>query len=797
MNSASPISLNELSNPVGNAAGVKLNLKRVLERVIRLWYVTVILLMVTLVCAYLVNRYTAKIFPVRASIIIRESEENAGAKFLYNNTLINPYRNFFNEIYIMKSYPLLEEVVTELGFSVSLHREGDIVTSEYYSRTFPIDFFVEGAGRSPWGKSMYFTIKDEDTFEIETMSEVDAINGKSLETYNFNDTVGMHGYWFLAKKVGAVRGVIGQRFIMNFNSPANLAKDYSNRLQATWATQGASVVMLDIQGGNAEKEIDFLNKFIERYQAYDIDKKNKVAVMAMRFLDEQLVMTGDSLRRYEDRVENFKGDNLITGLSEETNRLYQKIQSFEERKFQYRLNESYYKYIDELLSAENYDAVFTPSSVGVSDPVIADLIKQVIELQAEINVYKGNQHIERSRDNPMLKTALQRLSYFKVGIQKAIENSRKTEQINIRFIDDQIALVRGEISKMPRKERELIDIQRNYSLKESLYVFLLQKRTEAGLSKASTTSDIVVVNPPLASPAVSPKVGQNYAIAVASGLMLPLIIFVLMEVSNNRIQSKEDVEGVTSVPFIGSIGHNATDESLVVYKRPRSALAESFRSLRSNLNYFTGSKSPQVFMVTSAIPGEGKSFTSINLSTVFAMAGKRTVLLGADLRRPKLADELKLNNNVGLSQFLSEMASLDKVMQVTEVANLTLIAGGPMPPNPSELLLRPLMDKLMLTLREMFDVIVIDTPPLSYVADAFVLAKYVDHTLYVVRQNFTPSSALVALHDQYEMGKLVNISVLFNDLRKTGLGYGYSGYGYGYGYGYYDLGGGKGYYEEN
>jgi capsular exopolysaccharide synthesis family protein len=276
---------------------------------------------------------------------------------------------------------------------------------------------------------------------------------------------------------------------------------------------------------------------------------------------------------------------------------------------------------------------------------------------------------------------------------------------------------------------------------------------------------------------------------------------VLVELLNRRIQSREDIEKITDIPFLGGIGHNSSDNQIIVFSKPRSAMAESFRALRSNLNYFTGNKSNLVFMVTSSLPGEGKSFTALNLACVFAMTGKPTVIVGADLRRPKLYDELGLHNQVGLSQYLSGISTMDDVIQQSKIDNLSLISAGPMPPNPSELLLRPEMDRLLAELRGRFKCVIIDTPPLSFVADAFILSKYADHAIFVVRQDFTPKMALQSVEEYYASGKLANISILFNDLRKTGPGYGYYNYGYGYnGYTYYSVNGKKSkksaYYEE-
>jgi capsular exopolysaccharide synthesis family protein len=771
--------------PNTSSKGIQINFKRVADRAIRYWYIILLSLIISVSVAYLMNRYSTRIYPVKASIIIRESEENVGAKFLYNNELLTEYRNFYNEIYIMKSYPLLQEVVEELGFDVSYFREGDIKTTEYYEPNFPLTIkAIANKDKRPYGKSFYFKVIDQHTYSLQYKVDDDQ-PGKEFSSLQFNDTVKINGYQLFVTRKADVSELFNKTLVVRFNNPLSLAKSYSSRLKIGWAMTGSSVVDLEINGSVIQKEIDFLSKFIERYQDYDVEKKNKMVARAIMFLDNQLGVIGDSLEHYEDQVEDFKRRNVITELAEETNRLYLKLQDYENQKFQYRLLDNYFTYISQLLEQNQYEGIFTPQSVGITDGIITQLITTLIEEQGQVNLYKTNTtrgvlHLE---DNPEYQAKLKKIQFLKADILKTIENNRSTQKINIKFINDQIKLVEDQLAKLPSTERELVGIQRNYSLRENLYIFLLQKRTEAGLSMASTTSDIVVVNPPMAGGAISPKTMQNLMIGVGIGLLVPLSIFILLEILNNRIQSKDDIENMTSAPVIGAVGHNPASDALIVYNKPRSAMAESFRSLRSNLNYFTGSQDHQIFMVTSSIPGEGKSFTTLNLATVYALAGKRTVIVGADLRKPKLYDELGLNNTIGLSQYLSGMATKEEIIQTSSVDSLYLIASGPMPPNPSELLLRPAMEELINYLRTEFDYIIIDTPPLSLVTDAFVLSKHVNHTLFVIRQDYTPKEALRSFDDFYKSGRLLRVSVLFNDLRKSGLGYGYGGYSYGYGYG--------------
>src|SRR5260221_1473063 len=267
----------------------------------------------------------------------------------------------------------------------------------------------------------------------------------------------------------------------------------------------------------------------------------------------------------------------------------------------------------------------------------------------------------------------------------------------------------------------------------------MQKMSEAAISKASNVSDIVTVNPPMAGGPFFPSTTNNYIFGLLIGLMVPFLLFTVMEMLNKQVQSKEDLEKITRIPFIGGIGHNSLMQNLVAHERPKSPIAESFRAIRSNLNYFTGNQAKKVFMVSSSISGEGKTFTTVNLATVFAMSGRKTLIIGADMRKPKIYADFDLDNHVGLSGYLSSINSLSEVIQPTKIKDLDLISGEPLPPNPSELLLTDKFDALLREALQHYDYIIIDTPPMAIVTDGFIIANRVDHIIFVVRQNVTRS----------------------------------------------------------
>ena len=573
-----------------------------------------------------------------------------------------------------------------------------------------------------------------------------------------------------------------------------MANSYVSRLNVSWAEEGSGVINLGINGTNPEKEIDFLNGLVATYVQLDLDKKNETAQRTIAFIQSQLLSIRDSLRTVEFQLERFGNSGRIKDMSAEAQRLFTRVESIELQQTELLIRKNYYQYLEDYMSKgdNNLDQVILPSSMGLTDPVINALLSKMIDLQMEMKLYVD---AEKGK-NPLVNSKMDRIREIKRDLKEAVTTLRSTDKIKSDFFSKQLVELEKKLDLLPASERQLISVQRNYSLLENLYVYLMQKLSEASISEAANTSDIIPVNPPMRGAIISPKPTQNYILGLVIGLVIPFAFFVLFELINNRVQSKEDIEKVTSIPFVGGVGHNGSKSNLIVKDKPKSGLAESFRALRSNLNFFTGGQIKKVFMVSSSISGEGKTFTTINLATVFALSGKRTLIVGADMRRPKIFEDFNLNNEKGLSTYLSGLSDFNSVVQQTEISNLFLVSGGPVPPNPSELLLTTKFEDFVKSALDEFDFVLIDTPPLALVTDAFVMSKFVDHTVFVMRQNYSPKEFVRSIDEYYRSGKIKNISILLNDIYKSGLGYGYGqsyAYQYGYGYGAY---GGYGYYSD-
>ncbi|HQQ83507.1 MAG TPA: polysaccharide biosynthesis tyrosine autokinase, partial [Cyclobacteriaceae bacterium] len=752
--------------------GSLIDFKRIGYRALAYWYLIVLCLAIALSVALYINRYSQRIYPVTASVIIREREETSGGELLYKNALIDPYRNYLNEPFIIKSYPLIRKVVEELDFSVTFFREGFLLTTEAYDYV-PVQAKLIQIVKPSQGK-FTFKVKSEKSYSLEPYENSDV----APQEFHFGDTIEYDGYrLWIAPAENRKFGLIDVPFLMVVRNPSQVTSEYVSKLNVSWAEEGAGVLNLSVNGANPAKEIDFLNGLVRHYQQYDLDKKNQAAERSIEFIRGQLTKITDSLKIFEGQLQQFKKSNRTSGsLSKDGELIFTRIEKFETEKAELTIKSSYYDYLKRIISEDkNLDQVILPSSLGISDPVLGTVLAKLTEAQLEIKTFQAN----GKSSNPLYENRVNRLNELKREVLESVNSLRTTDKIKLDFLDKQILNAEKQLGYLPVAERQLISIQRNYSLLETLYVFLMQKMSEAGISKASNVSDIIGVNPPMRGGAISPKTSTNLTIAMVIGLSLPLVILILIEIFNTKIQSSEDIARSTHIPFIGGVGHNPIVSNLIVVQKPKSSVSESFRALRSNLNFFTGHESNKVFMITSSISGEGKTFTTINLATVFALSGRRTLIIGADMRRPKIYMDFNMSNQTGLSGFLSNLSTFDEIIQKTSIQNLDLVSGGPVPPNPSELLLTARFDEFMKEAKSRYDFVLIDTPPLALVTDAFVMAKFADHTVFVMRQNYTPKAFIRSIDDYYYSGKFKNISILLNDIYRSGFGYGYGYGGYG------------------
>ena len=547
---------------------------------------------------------------------------------------------------------------------------------------------------------------------------------------------------------------------------------------------------------------------MEVYLLQGLEVKNQTAEKTIEFIDGQIGSISDSLRNVENNLENFRLSNRLIDLSREGTYIQNRMESYENERSALMLQRQYYVYLQEYVSSRNETGdIVSPGAMGVTNGSLERLVTELATLQQQ----KSKLKVNISEDLPAVTSIDNGIKDVKALIAENINSSMKNLDNAIKDSDHRISLVEAELNKLPGTERRLINIQRKFDLNNTVYNYLLEKKAEAGIAKASTVSDNRIIDyaESFNSSMISPKSRQNYVMGFTLGLLIPAILILLIDYLNNKIIDKKDIEKGTKAPVIGFISHNNLKTEIPVNEKPGSTLAESFRSVRTNLKYFIKETKNPVISVSSTISSEGKTFVSANLAAIIASNNKKVLLVGLDLRKPRIHKIFGINNDTGITNYLIGQEKFENIIFKTEVENLWYAPSGPVPPNPAELIDSPEMKEFITKAKKQFDYIIIDTPPVAIVTDALLVSPFTDLYLFVVRQRYSSKNTLELIEELRINGNIKNIGIVINDISLTGyygygLRYGYSaGYGYSYGYNYYGHGNygysdkAKGYYTED
>ena len=482
------------------------------------------------------------------------------------------------------------------------------------------------------------------------------------------------------------------------------------------------------------------------YIRYGLNQKNDVVANTIAFIDEQIATVIDSLDITGDDLQNFRSKNMIINITQEGQLLYKQYEDLNTQKAELLVGQKYYDYINEYLkNKQSTQSVIVPTAVGIRDQLLINFIMQLNSLNQEQMALKS----QSVKSNPKLDLIESQIDALKLLISENVVNLTKTNSIAIKDIDERIADVSQQIEKLPSNERKLMNINRMFNVNDKIYTYLLEKRAEAGLKRAANTADAQVLDfaRPDQANMIKPKTSFNYLVALLLGMAIPIGIIILVNFFNNRIRSREDIEKRTKTPIIGIVGHNTEENDLVIFDNPRSVISESFRTIKTNVQYLVPDKESKTILVTSTFSGEGKSFCTSNLASVLAMTNKKTLLMGLDLRKPQIQKIFKMDNSVGVSTYLIGKSKIDDIIIKTRFDNLWIILPGPVPPNPAQLLETEALSHLFEEAKKRFDYIIIDTPPIGLVADAMLLAKYADTNIFVLRQGYSFLNSIEIVND--------------------------------------------------
>ena len=746
------------------------------------WYWFALAVFIALGAAYLKNRYTNPTYSASATLILEDQGENAGVKSVLSE--LRPVRIWRrrgivqNEIAKIKSYQMARRTLEKLNFNISYTAHGRIKEiPRYRNAAIQVEYDTAHAQQTnkqvlvePFSQEEYRLIIDEG-YGVDTMMSFNTLyrddNFKFQVINNSNSSFAHTGYSF------------------RFHDLNSLANQYSKRIKVENQGEESTIITLSIQGHVKEKVVDYLNTFCREYIQYGLDQKNQTAENTMHFIDGQISEISDSLRQIEKQLLNFREQNNIVNLSKEGSMAFERLKNYHSQKTEIEFKDRYYQYLENYLKDRDATgAIIAPPVMEQESPVLLNLMEELRSLRQK----KEELDYYATQATPEVQQIEQQIRQIKMRIRENIEASLKNNQAVRDKFKQEITMIEQQIRQLPFKERALLNIQRKYDLLNKFYNFLLEKRAEVGIQKASNIADNRILDQARLQNVqrLAPNSSRTYAIALLLGLLIPGGFLFALNYFDNRIESREDIDNNTRVPVLGTIGHNLSRSQLPVYEEPRAALAESFRRIRTNLQYILREKDEKVIMVTSTVSGEGKTFAAANLATIMAMSNKKVLLAGLDLRRPNLHRLFGLSNDNGISTYLIKQNEFDDVTEQTELENLSVAVAGPVPPNPAELIETDRMKEFISQAREQYDYIILDTPPMALVTDAMLLGGFADSTIFLVRQKFSSKDVLELINNFYQDKKFSNINLLVNDIKASrALGYRYYyGYNYGYGYGY-------------
>lgn len=760
-----------------------LSVKDLFYKYVRFLPLILLSVAIALLLAFAYLRYTTRTYSATGSMLIDRNEQT-GRNDKVEDILEGDNRpqNIQNQIEILKSKQLMERVVRKLNLQFSYVAKGKIKDFNIYNQG---PFIMEAfkIADTVGGFSMKIRFIDAHRFRINNETST-FTTGQLFENQN--------GVFRLVEKQPAVAG---SEYNVNWRPAISVAGSLAGAVKVQPKSPGTSILIVSIQSTNAQMAADIVNHLMIQYDTMTVEENNYSTDQMIDFIDDRLADMKAELDTLQLKFLRYKQENNLFDIEKQMGDYFEKFTEADKGVAEQQLKLSLADYLDTYLhDKQNEYAGVTPSALTLEDATLNELVGLYNKFQLQRkSLLDGN----TPAAHPMVIEAEGQIETLREKILENLRSIRLNYNSAINVMRARSNSQQSKLQSLPYKLREYVEMERQINTKQELITLLEGKREEAAITRSSTRSNSKVLDFAGASNVpVKPNKRTIQILAVLVGLGLPALLIFVGEVLNDKITTRFDIEKLTQTPILGEIGHSFADNTLVVSKTSRTMVAEQFRIIRSNLQYVVNKPEKTVILVTSSFSGEGKSFVSTNMAAVLALAGKKTVIVEFDIRKPKVLSGLGMTKRPGITNFLMNKGEVeDLVSPVPTIDNLYVLACGPIPPNPSEMLLDQKVTELFDRLGKMFNVIVIDTAPVGMVSDALTLSKFADCTLYLVRQGHTYKKQITLIDELYKESKLPKVSIVINDVKnKPGYGYyGYGRYGYGYGYGY---GGSSSYYDE-
>lgn len=741
-------------------------------------------------------RYSNTVYNISEKVLIKSNDNNSGNSALKSETMgmVSNTNGFDNELEILSTHSLATQAVRDLKLYVNYYSVGKLKKALYYKNQ-PVNVGIN--------------IGDAERLRNSFTVDVEHANGEyHIIAPNVDQTVKS-----LPTTI-ETRGCLLKLSINNDNavgsdwkmqavvmSPDQAAYHFQNSFVVAPESETTTIARLSINDENPDRAMDYLRQLILCYNLQANEDKNEIARRTEEFINQRIAKINEELGSTEGHLESYKRSRGMVELKTNATQAFTQANTYEEKLADFNTQIALFDEMSSFLNNPSNRYQPLPNNVGIENSSITALVNNYNQ-----TVQKRNLLLQSaSESSPVITPLTAQLDQLHNAISQTLRQVRKSMDIQRSGLQRQYGKYQGEVGQTPEQERVLTQIGRQQEVKSGLYLLLLQKREENSISLAATADKGRIIDGPATSGIVSTKNRTVMGIAILVGLFLPIAILYLMNLLRYKIGGRDDVEKLTELPILSDVAiaskQAKEDGEIVVKENRNNAMEEVFRGLRSNL-LFTLKEGEKVIVCTSSISGEGKTFISSNLAMSFAILGKKTIMIGLDIRKPRLQDVFGYEHRKeGITNLLkienpSWEQIKEQILPSNKHDNLSLLPAGAIPPNPTELLARKSLDNIINTLKEYFDYIIIDSAPVGLVTDTVSIARVSDATVFVCRADYTPKRDFDLINTLAKEGRLRNVSVVINGIdmskKKYGYYYGYGHYGYGhhysYGYGGYHYG---------
>lgn len=753
-----------------------LTLKALKSKVLRNWYLFVFFCFVGVAIAFIYKKIVLPYYRISTTILIK-SDKSSDLNNVFRQLDVNSGSAAIqDQVGVLKSYNLNLKAVQYLDWRYSWAEKGLFSDKDIYGND---PYTIQLVNESSQLENVPLIIKtvSEDSYTVECDKAITLKNGvksqlKFKKQLKFGESFQNEFFHFsLVKRID--RPVkIGEKFELVFNNLGDLALSYKNKLAVKQPEDGQSnLINVELKTSTLLRDVDYLNQLGKVYIQFGLDEKNRMANNTIKFIDDQITGVNQSLQIAGDKFTSFRAQNRTVDLGQEASSVVEKLKQIESERANVDLKLEYYKNLKYYLENRNQNKdLMAPSLVGVTD----EALNQKVILLNELYVKREVLSYTAQERNPQLISLTDQIEYTQKSLKENVDNLISNSNVELQNLNERQRSVNSQLSRLPKTEQDLIGIKRNFDLNNELYTFLLQRRAEAEIAKASNNPDAQILDPSDTGIAVllGPILLFDLLVGFIGGLFVSFFVVLVKELATGVLTDVEDITNRLHVPMVGAVTFNKYKTEMAVLHYPRSALTESFRGLRLNLEYFFQNVNGKVLAVHSYVSGEGKSFIAFNLALIFAVGKKKVLLVDGDLRKPRLHKILNQDAEVGLSDYLQGNNSLSEVVKSTEITNLSFVSSGSLYDNSSELLNNGVLRDFVTQAKEQFDYVIIDNAPFGVVYDPVIVGMYADFNLLLIRLNYSNGEEIDAINKVAHDGILKNVMVAVNG-KKQIKGHGY------------------------